>query len=268
MFELTTLSKTQIDDYLSCPKFFEYKYIHRIPAEMNFYMRKGVDIHNLFEIFFKKISASEILRASDDGIYKYFVKTATRCYTGAAYKDIASHIKNFATVETMRLVEIKENIIDPREAIKMWLPVECEKFFKLPEIRLRGKIDRIDRTLDGELIVVEYKTGTTPSDGKIPTNTRRQLYYYSKAVEQLYNTEVNHVCVFYSADGGVKYEKIHHRTRSTADDILNFVWNSVSNDLFEPKYSSSCASRVTVTGKYLPECPYFAKCHGLDNTIQ
>ena len=54
------------------------------------------------------------------------------------------------------------------------------------EVRISGKIDRIDRTADGHFVVFDYKTGRMPSVADIDTGLNLQLPLYLLAVESLF----------------------------------------------------------------------------------
>ena len=54
------------------------------------------------------------------------------------------------------------------------------------EVRLSGKIDRIDRTADGRFVVFDYKTGRTPSAADIDAGLNLQLPLYLLAAESLF----------------------------------------------------------------------------------
>ena len=54
------------------------------------------------------------------------------------------------------------------------------------EVRLSGKIDRIDRTADGRFVVFDYKTGRMPAGADIDTGLNLQLPLYLLAAESLF----------------------------------------------------------------------------------
>ena len=54
------------------------------------------------------------------------------------------------------------------------------------EVRLSGKIDRIDRTADGRFVIFDYKTGRRPSVADIDTGLNLQLPLYLLAAESLF----------------------------------------------------------------------------------
>ena len=54
------------------------------------------------------------------------------------------------------------------------------------EVRIAGKIDRIDRTADGRFVVFDYKTGRMPPVADIDTGLNLQLPLYLLATESLF----------------------------------------------------------------------------------
>ncbi|MDE2813502.1 MAG: exodeoxyribonuclease V subunit gamma, partial [Gemmatimonadota bacterium] len=54
------------------------------------------------------------------------------------------------------------------------------------EVRISGKIDRIDRTADGRFVVFDYKTGRMPPVADIDTGLNLQLPLYLLATESLF----------------------------------------------------------------------------------
>ena len=54
------------------------------------------------------------------------------------------------------------------------------------EVRISGKIDRIDRTADGRFVVFDYKTGRMPSVADMDTGLNLQLPLYLLAAESLF----------------------------------------------------------------------------------
>lgn len=54
------------------------------------------------------------------------------------------------------------------------------------EVRLAGKIDRVDRTADGHFVIFDYKTGRMPSTADVDTGLNLQLPLYLLAAESLF----------------------------------------------------------------------------------
>lgn len=63
--------------------------------------------------------------------------------------------------EADALVANEFRLEDPDEVTPVGIEVTLEA--RLGDLRLRGIIDRLDRTPDGELVVIDYKTGRAPS---------------------------------------------------------------------------------------------------------
>ncbi len=63
--------------------------------------------------------------------------------------------------EAEALVANEFRLEDPDDVTPVGIEVTLEA--RLGDLRLRGIIDRLDRTPDGELVVIDYKTGRAPS---------------------------------------------------------------------------------------------------------
>ena len=65
------------------------------------------------------------------------------------------------------------------------IPEKLESWFKIKigDYFLHGRIDRVDKLVDGTLEIIDYKTGN--SKEKLSTEDKEQLFIYQIAVEQL-----------------------------------------------------------------------------------
>jgi putative RecB family exonuclease len=156
-----TLTPSKVASFTSCPLAFRYSQIDRLPEPLSPYAVRGTLVHAALEALFwqyeqgartEAVARRELLRAwtalqSDPE----FVALALSDDEAEAFVEEARHlIGNYFRLE------------DPNDvhAIGVELGVEVNQ----DGLRLRGIIDRLDLTADGELIVVDYKTGRAPSE--------------------------------------------------------------------------------------------------------
>ncbi len=77
--------------------------------------------------------------------------------------------------------EIAPEALDPSSQVE---PVKLDT--PAGAIRIRGKIDRVDRVAGGEgLLVIDYKTGRLPAHADINAGRNLQLPIYSEAIERI-----------------------------------------------------------------------------------
>ena len=174
---------------------------------------------------------------------------------------------------------------DGRRAELGSTPVACELSFGMPtdgvgplrvspagggEIRFRGRIDRVDRTSRGGLVVVDYKTGKVTSEiGQLPKasggrrrkaqevdvvqgGTLLQLPVYGRAVEHLQHSGSGLLSVYYwfvsgpdssEVRGFPVTEAVQHRFEEVLATIIGGIRKGVFCDRPEPgdsRYGPRC----------------------------
>ena len=146
------LSKSAIDDFLSCRKKYYYRLNFNKQAKSNVYMTMGIIVHNALEKFWN----------DHDKAIRYVVAQADVWHLADNWKskmlkDIQSYFKNFTQLVT------EDDV--------------TEKFFKVKYddgIFISGKYDRI--TPDHKII--DWKTGKW-SPQNLSSDTQMILYYNS-----------------------------------------------------------------------------------------
>ncbi|MDE2743769.1 MAG: exodeoxyribonuclease V subunit gamma [Gemmatimonadota bacterium] len=119
----------------------------------------------------------ERLLGSDDGERKGVLPHFLRLQAAAANPAVPTHFElSFGSYPGM-------GEGDPQSTTTLYAIDDPETG---SEVRIAGKIDRIDRTADGCFIVFDYKTGRMPSVADIDTGLNLQLPLYLLAAESLF----------------------------------------------------------------------------------
>ena len=185
--EKLVISATALEDFFGCPFYYFQKHILRIQK-------------------WEEPEAAIVIDAADLGsLYHAILEDYFRT-GGELPAVIEKHFQQFendGVTGYPTVWEIKKEIIRQeltafacREARRLgteWKPSDFEKEFKgllvAPPVRLRGKIDRIDRSADGRHArVLDYKTGKLPTglrDDSLAGGEALQLPLYLLAAEQL-----------------------------------------------------------------------------------
>lgn len=156
-----TLSPSKVSAFTSCPLAFRFSQIERLPEPPSPPAVKGTLVHAALERLFwhhprgartPAAAAMEVDRAWEDlRDDEEVVGLGLDDMTAAEFvEDARRLVANYFLLE------------DPNEAhaVGVELGVETD----LDGMRLRGIIDRLDVLPDGRLIVVDYKTGRSPSE--------------------------------------------------------------------------------------------------------
>ena len=107
--------------------------------------------------------------------------------------------------------------------------------------RFRGYIDRIDRSEDGIINIIDYKTGKN-SKGKIQAENDFQLAIYELAVKKIFNEykQINLNLYYLKSNKLVSFNHSKEKINQIKENIINKVVNIKSTKEFIAKESILC----------------------------
>lgn len=164
------LSYSQMDTFKVCPLQYKFKYILRIPVPMGAAAAYGNSMHVALREFYRGLKRGEDWDLSD--LLRIFEENWVS--EGYSSKSLERERKKQGR---QALDTYYKNHHDPKN-----LPLKVEQPFKVKvgDLWVRGYIDRIDELADGEVEVIDYKTGSVPDEKKMARDL--QLTIYSLAV--------------------------------------------------------------------------------------
>jgi putative RecB family exonuclease len=155
-----SLSPSKVTSFRDCALAFRFSSIEHLPEEPTIWMVKGTLVHRALERLFwfhergqrsPASAATELAHAWDE------LQTDPE-YLGLA---LAPGDADGLRADAELLVRNYFSLEDPNEINPVGIELTLEA--RLGAMRLRGIIDRLDLTSEGELVVIDYKTGRAPS---------------------------------------------------------------------------------------------------------
>ena len=156
---IKNLSPSRASQFKTCPKQFEYANVIKIEQPTNEVQAKGTTIHTALEILYDKRPEERTV----DNLHTIF---------RAAWNDVRNndeHSNLFETrederewgLDALNLLSNYFKLEDPK-AIQ---PLERERWVKgeIEDLKLRGILDRMDEDSNGNLIILDYKSGKAPA---------------------------------------------------------------------------------------------------------
>jgi putative RecB family exonuclease len=147
---------------------FQYQALERLEQPPTVWTLKGTLVHSALEGLFEAAPAErsvEVALAALDA--------AVASDDGAARLDglgLATSEAERFLADAALLVRQYFDLEDPREVDAVGVELRVDTMLEAPReeepLRLRGIIDRLDRDADGNLVVVDYKTGRAPAPGR------------------------------------------------------------------------------------------------------
>ena len=155
-----TLSPSKVTSFRDCALAFRFTAIERIPEEPKIWTVKGTFVHSVLENLFwchprgqrtPAAAALELDRAWTElqADPEFLALGLTSDESDALRSEGEKLVGNYFALE------------DPNEINPVGIELMLET--RLNGMRLRGIIDRLDLTPEGELVVIDYKTGRAPS---------------------------------------------------------------------------------------------------------
>jgi putative RecB family exonuclease len=155
-----SLSPSRAADFLTCPLLYRFRVIDRLPEAPSQAMARGTLVHAVLERLFDEPAASrgpaaaallvepewERIVSAEPDLAGLFADEEER---GAWFAQARTMIDRYFTLEDPTRLEPAHRELHVEAVISSGL-------------RLRGYIDRLDVSPDGEVRIVDYKTGTAP----------------------------------------------------------------------------------------------------------
>ena len=175
------LSKSKINTYLKCPREFKYRYVDEIEVEPNEYMELGTNVHLIAEKYAK------IYGDNPQENPRYYLDLIAR-QEKINVDEIDTHLDSLASFFNTAFIKKDYKILSQEE----YLIDEKHNF--------SGITDIILETSDKNLIVIDYKTGSSSSFNKC----RLELGYYKMLVESNYDRNVISAGIFFTKDNKLR----------------------------------------------------------------
>jgi putative RecB family exonuclease len=240
-FELPrSLSPSKVTSFRDCALAFRFSAIDHLPEPSSPAMVKGTLVHSALERLFwlhdqgdrsESVGLTELDAAWDElqSDPEYVSLGLTTDQAAAFLDDGATLVRNYFRLE------------DPNQVRTVGTELTLDA--KLGSVRLRGIIDRLDLTDEGELVVVDYKTGRAPSEA-YEQSKLVGVHIYAMLCEELLGRRPVRVELLHLREPTVITAKPSdqavrgHRQRTVA------VWSAIEracrDEDFRPKTSPLC----------------------------
>ena len=234
-----TLSPSSMGCYTSCPLAFKFSYVQRLPEPPSAPASKGTLVHLALQHLHWRPPDERTIEAalSDLG------RASRELESDAEFSGLelsAEELEQFradAEVLVRRYFELE----DPTRVHT--IGVERKLAAELERVTLRGIIDRLELDDDGELVITDYKTGSTPSE-RWEHKSLAGVHVYSLLCEHVFGRRPARVQLLYlskpeaiiAEPSEVSLRGVNQRSGA----VMEAVRRACSRDDFRPKPSALC----------------------------
>lgn len=157
---LETLSPSRAGDFKTCPQLFKFRAIDRLPEPTSVYQARGTTAHLALQRLFDDVAVER----TPERLFDLFRQAWTEVRNEEEFESLFDDVEAERAwgVESLKLLSNYFTIEDP----KSFDPAdrELDMLEDLDGIVIRGILDRIDRDVDGGLVITDYKTGKAPPE--------------------------------------------------------------------------------------------------------
>lgn len=258
-----SLSPSRTNDFLTCPMLFRLRTIDRIPEEPSVAAVRGTLVHRALEWLFDLPAAERTVEATQrlvDQAWQEMVQTAP-----GQTEALRAQLMDQAKAAELPPQEIADLILAPAEPLlrtyfAMEDPTRLDPAARELAVRaqldagltLRGFVDRLDRNSDGDVRIVDYKTGRSPGTG-FETKAMFQMRFYALTWWRMTDEIPRLLQLLYLGNGEVlRYQPDEADLRATERKILA-VRTAIAA-------SADAASFAPNPGRHCDWCSFRAIC--------
>ena len=154
------LSPSSATDFKSCPQLFKFRAVDRLPEPISIAAARGSLTHAVLERLFAEapeLRTPETAERILEALWKQL-----RDDPDFRPHDLSDVQESTWLDQSRSLLHNYFKLEDPRSVYASRLEWWVE--YELPEVHLRGIIDRVEETEDGSWVLTDYKTGRIPGE--------------------------------------------------------------------------------------------------------
>jgi putative RecB family exonuclease len=238
-----SLSPSRASDFKTCPLLYRFRSIDRLPQKPTREATRGTVVHAVLEHLYNLPAAERTVGAAqtdvepswqemlaeDPGLAELFAADDSGSELNGWLASARQLVANYFELENPQLLE----------------PESREEFVEvvLDGLRLRGYIDRLDVSPQGDLRVVDYKTGSMPREA-FEAKALFQMKFYALVLWRTRGVVPRQLRLMYLADKDTLTYSPDAEELTRFERTLQAIWKAIATASltgdFRPNPSRLC----------------------------
>lgn len=164
---LSYVSYSQLQTFDMCPLHYKLRYILKMPGQPSSSLSFGISLHNVMKDYYQALIDKEKINQT---IIENILK---KRWINEGYQSKAHEQTAFAQAKNILANYAKSNPLTSELPIALELPFQ----YNIQNMKILGRIDRVDITKEGKIEIIDYKTGDNiPDEKKLKNDLQLTVY--------------------------------------------------------------------------------------------
>ena len=249
---IKNLSPSRASQFKTCPQQFKFANVDKLKEPTNEVQAKGTAVHQALEDLFELPKEDR----DTEKLHNLFRAAWTKVRRTDEHHNLFSSVDEEREwgVDGLKLLNNYMSMEDP----KSFDPLERERWVRgtIEDLNLRGILDRMDRNQNGELIIVDYKSGKAPAE-KYKEPRFFALKLYALLIRDELGITPIELKLIYLKNSTIHTLKVDNTMLDEVKIEILDIWNDIKLAFEENNFPATKNALCKNWCYYKPICPVF-----------